>query len=697
MEYKKKISFCIIVKNEERNLNRVLKSIKPMVDRHIGEIIVVDTGSTDNSVSIAKNYTDKVFEYEWTGGFGDMRNKSISHAEGEWIFIIDADEEIDNYENMISLLNMDLSKYNSISIKIKNFINSNTEGNDARYNIGTLIRGFRNDESFKYKGAIHEQPQYKLPTYKSEIILNHYGYIWKEKEFIDKKFKRNQEILEAELKKDPKNIYYQFQLAANWGIKDINKALIEMRIAYELINKLSHKNKAKYLYIYGIYAKLAYNSEKYNETIKICNEGLGINKDYIDLLYFSGISYLKLNEYENAIRSFKNYLECRENLKNASIYNDPAFVFYSVHEEFKQSVLEKIALIYIKNNEFNKALEYGEQLVASETKNRIILSIAKKGNLEHILNKYFIEIFDNRVMEEDFIAKFENAELGHEVKSKFSNTVIGLYGNSDRKKENYYILNLIRKELNENKYNEESYKYISLINNQYIENYYGDLIIYIIKNKLAFENFEYFGNVENISTMFKYIIKNYEDEKTYIEMINYLFENKDNENYRYWIAVARGILLSNRINDEIFSNLFKVYIDKGIKYIKMVYNPEIFENEKYENVMHDEHRFFIYLDKAISLKNDSKKYIEYLRKALRTYPMEKGIELLMNEANNTNKNDDVSNYINIVKDNINKLIEMEKLEEAKALINKYLEVFSEDLEVLMVKSEIQVKLILERN
>ncbi|GIW22658.1 MAG: hypothetical protein KatS3mg068_1665 [Candidatus Sericytochromatia bacterium] len=85
-----KISACMIVKNEEKNLERCLNSIKNIVD----EIIILDTGSTDNTINIAKKYTSKIFEYKWKDDFSDARNKSISYAKNDWILIIDADEEL---------------------------------------------------------------------------------------------------------------------------------------------------------------------------------------------------------------------------------------------------------------------------------------------------------------------------------------------------------------------------------------------------------------------------------------------------------------------------------------------------------------------------------------------------------------------------------------------------------------------------
>lgn len=84
------ISVAMITKNEEHNLDRALGSIKPYVD----EIIVVDTGSTDKSVEIARKYTDKIYFYEWHDDFSAARNYSLQFPTCEWVLIYDADEEV---------------------------------------------------------------------------------------------------------------------------------------------------------------------------------------------------------------------------------------------------------------------------------------------------------------------------------------------------------------------------------------------------------------------------------------------------------------------------------------------------------------------------------------------------------------------------------------------------------------------------
>jgi glycosyltransferase involved in cell wall biosynthesis len=86
------LSVVIITCNEEENLPRTLKSVEGLVRDLGGEIIVVDSGSTDRTVEIAKSFGAKVFVEEWKG-FAAQKNSAIEKASGEWVLLLDADEE----------------------------------------------------------------------------------------------------------------------------------------------------------------------------------------------------------------------------------------------------------------------------------------------------------------------------------------------------------------------------------------------------------------------------------------------------------------------------------------------------------------------------------------------------------------------------------------------------------------------------
>jgi glycosyltransferase involved in cell wall biosynthesis len=92
------LSVVIITYNEEANIGRTLASVQPLVADGKGEIIVVDSGSTDRTVEVAKAYGAKVFVEEWKG-YAPQKNSAIDKAAGDWILSLDADEEVDSELN----------------------------------------------------------------------------------------------------------------------------------------------------------------------------------------------------------------------------------------------------------------------------------------------------------------------------------------------------------------------------------------------------------------------------------------------------------------------------------------------------------------------------------------------------------------------------------------------------------------------
>ena len=109
LHMKTKISGCVITYNEEHNIERCLKSMIQIVD----EIIIYDSKSNDNTVDIAKKYTDKIFITDWPG-YGEQRNRAISQCKYDWILFIDADEVLsDKLVNELYNISLDdMDKYN---------------------------------------------------------------------------------------------------------------------------------------------------------------------------------------------------------------------------------------------------------------------------------------------------------------------------------------------------------------------------------------------------------------------------------------------------------------------------------------------------------------------------------------------------------------------------------------------------------
>ena len=128
------LSIAMIVKNEEKNIERCLKALRQLDGKLSYEIVVVDTGSNDATVDIVKKYTDRVYEHKWNNDFADMRNKSIRYCRGKWILVLDADEALGDLEPQIEQLEkLDMDAFvesmNGLVKNLENYywINPNNE------------------------------------------------------------------------------------------------------------------------------------------------------------------------------------------------------------------------------------------------------------------------------------------------------------------------------------------------------------------------------------------------------------------------------------------------------------------------------------------------------------------------------------------------------------------------------------------
>ena len=144
------ISACVITKDEEKNIDRCLESIKNIVD----EIIIVDTGSNDNTVNVAKRYSNKIFHYVWEDDFSKARNFAIEKANGDYILFLDADEYLDCYFDLKEFLKNEELFKDAYLIKIKNI---DKDEKNKLIDEFLAIRLFKNDINIRYQGTIHEQ------------------------------------------------------------------------------------------------------------------------------------------------------------------------------------------------------------------------------------------------------------------------------------------------------------------------------------------------------------------------------------------------------------------------------------------------------------------------------------------------------------------------------------------------------------
>lgn len=204
------ISLCMIVKNEERFLAQCLRSVADVVD----EINIVDTGSSDRTIEIARSFNANIIERAWRNDFAWARNESISLATKRWIFFLDADEEL-TLESKPALRKLrDVSAYHdAVWVRCHNRSDDYRGTGDMSH---ALIRIFPNAPEIRFRGLIHEFPCVAgsvtgLNAAISPISIVHYGYL-KDVVAARNKGQRNLDIVRAAAQAEPDDPFHWFNL-----------------------------------------------------------------------------------------------------------------------------------------------------------------------------------------------------------------------------------------------------------------------------------------------------------------------------------------------------------------------------------------------------------------------------------------------------------------------------------------------------
>jgi tetratricopeptide (TPR) repeat protein len=208
-----KLSLCMIVKNEEKELPLCVNSVKPVLD----EIIIVDTGSSDNTKDVARQLGARVFDFPWVDDFSAARNHSILRATGDYILWLDADDRVDGGEvEKIRLLKQSFPwKKNQayyLTVNSQSAVDGETHFNQLRI--------FPNVAGAEFEGRVHEQVFYRLKklgveSVQTDIVVRHTGY--RDEATIRQKSERNLKIIQDELEGDPQNPVLHYNAARTLG------------------------------------------------------------------------------------------------------------------------------------------------------------------------------------------------------------------------------------------------------------------------------------------------------------------------------------------------------------------------------------------------------------------------------------------------------------------------------------------------
>jgi len=348
-----RIALNIIVKNESKFLRGCLESVKDLVD----EIVIADTGSTDNTVEIASEFTDKILYFIWNNDFSEARNFVINNTDANWVLYLDADERIDKiYHDQIREL-VNSGEYDAFQLKIKSRIDNET---GSQIHIVPYPRLFRKYPDVMFEGKIHEQitpslvkagAKFKI----TDIIIEHLGYA-QGAEINEQKKNRNLEALKELVKTEPNNAYALFQLGQNYITLGNTEEGINCLWSALKTNQLTSPVRATTM---TALAKYLYDHNKHQEAIDLCRASLEIAPfQLFGKLLLSEILFVNKNVEESVklLREAYSLAVIPENSRKVDVATDvsyePAFIKYLIGQR-----LQSIGLVEEASKAYKEAVE----------------------------------------------------------------------------------------------------------------------------------------------------------------------------------------------------------------------------------------------------------------------------------------------------------------------------------------------------
>ena len=243
------LTITMLVSNRKDTIRKCMDSIKPILDQVPSELIVVDTGSTDGSIDVVREYTNKIVAFTWCKDFSKARNAGLAGALGEWVMSLDDDEWFEDVSEIVTFFNSgEYKRYNRGVYVVRNYMDEDghdwTDSNAAR-----MVKRFSNT---CYTGKVHEfLGPMKEPAKFFNTYAHHYGYVYKSDEEHKKHIWRNLSLLEEEFMKAPEDMRVVTQLAQEYFLlKESHKVFEFCNRGLELYRRY-HRYPANAGYCYN--------------------------------------------------------------------------------------------------------------------------------------------------------------------------------------------------------------------------------------------------------------------------------------------------------------------------------------------------------------------------------------------------------------------------------------------------------------
>lgn len=676
-----RLTVGMIVKNEEKNLEKCLEALQPLLDAVPSELIITDTGSTDKTVEIAKKYTGRVLFFDWCNDFSAARNTGLLAAQGEWFLYIDADEWFDDVTPLIEFFNGgECDKYWSAGITVRNY--TNFEGTDFQDVFVSRLHRMR--PGIKFNNKIHEDIIRVRPTKMIPVFAHHYGYVYRNPEEKKQKSDRNLSLLRAELQDDPDNMKALIQISGQLIGDDNEQSIQYSRHAMELARKLDPEN-TNHLYARcgcfllqayfqsGLFAKLL------EELPDVLSAETVPGYFHLEFYMMAQTSAWRLKRYEETVEFGRLFLKLFDDYRADKLDTQILLVgsFHCLSEKVRETALVLNGQALVELGKAREALACLKELgpamenFAQNSSLALCFSICEKLNDWSAAVSFYQKLLalGDRTKLDDFTAAANSYCLLHPSRQgAFLRAAAALEGDS------VWLLSCrlkLAQEDGDRAAAEESLASLRRLDEKWdFRN--ADVLWYLLTEKINIVPFLPRIDTDDMASMAAELKKQHEN---YADILRNYVESFSFENRKALFLLSCLLEYAVRSekpenNPECFGVLFEAYMECSSKYVRAVYRPEVLSAAL--SALPRSFRFAYYAGSALEAKRQGKDtgYLSLLGSALKESPaMKDGIDFLLarfeqEQKKRDSKTEEFAALAKQVKRNIEQLISQGDLKQA---------------------------------
>ena len=634
------LSIGMIVKNEERCLEKCLKALEPLRQTIPCELVIADTGSTDKTKEIAEKYADIIFDFKWINDFSVARNAVMDKCSGKWYLTIDADEYLSpNINELVEFLTNSNNTHILASVIQRNYAEPDMTGIYSDLNALRLVLMSSNR---RYIEPIHEHIEYESFSeihILSNTVLKHDGYTNISEDYLEKKQQRNLDLLEKKLKKSPDDLNILLECLES-SAKNTQARIYYSNLTFEklcnYINidqqwKLIGPACARQILIYAYTDKSPQINNIFNWII---NNYPDSNYTLIDATYIYTKYLYGTENYNDTITFGKKYLKAINNFKFNNSFCSPLLY---VHTNYKTEIETIIAhaFLEIKKEQDAAAILFNVNLLeqplpvinnwfqalkklTNTQKNRDSLAKYFEERISKTANNYN-ETYQHIVYKISSFFDVKTLDTNYNFFINIPGT-IGLsakIANAKTKLEAEKLLNQIE--------NFEEFMPLALKQALLLKCGLPKKFYTISSQRLGL----LINDITNVTEEIADVVVDYyckeENLKTFPQ-ISFVF------NLLLTTLFSNNIVLKN----ELKITLINKFVIVAERYMTECYNENLLRNSEYINCIPNLHLFSWYLVNAFKEKNkNSLGYIKTLKEIIKKVPQSKQIvEFLIEEFKN---------------------------------------------------------------